>query len=92
VLAAVLAGIHAGLQRRRDPGEPVPREADLSDDAVTLPTRLDRAITLFREGDILPDYLGPRFVGAYAAVRQGESDDYHGQVPDLDYAWYLRAL
>jgi glutamine synthetase len=50
------------------------------------------AITLFREGDILPDYLGPRFVGAYAAVRQGESDDYHGQVPDLDYAWYLRAL
>jgi glutamine synthetase len=45
VLAAVLAGIHAGLQRRRDPGEPVPREADLSDDADTLPTRLDRAIT-----------------------------------------------
>jgi glutamine synthetase len=39
-----------------------------------------------------PITWGPRFVGAYAAVRQGESDDYHGQVPDLDYAWYLRAL
>jgi len=92
VLAAVLAGIHAGLERRRDPGEPVAREADLSDAETTLPTRLDRAIALFRAGEVLPDYLGRRFVDAYAAVRQGESDDYHSQVPDLDYAWYLRAL
>jgi glutamine synthetase len=92
VLAVVLAGIHAGLQRRRDPGEPVPRQADLSQDSTTLPTRLDRALTLFREGAILPAYLGQPFVNSYAAVRQGESDDYHGQVPDLDYEWYLRAL
>ncbi len=92
VLAAVLAGIHAGIQRRKDPGEPVPREADLSEDATTLPTRLDQAITMFRTGDILPDYLGQLFVDSFAAIRQGESDDYHGRVPDLDYEWYLRAL
>jgi glutamine synthetase len=92
VLAAVLAGMHAGMQLGLDPGEPIPREADLSQDSTTLPTRLDRAIALFREGEILPGYLGQSFVDAYAAVRQGESDDYHGQVPDLDYQWYLRAL
>jgi glutamine synthetase len=92
VLAAVLAGIHAGLERARDPGEPIAREADLSQDTVTLPTRMDAGIKMFREGDILPDYLGQKFVDTFAAIRQGESDDYHGRVPDLDYQWYLRAL
>lgn len=93
VLAAVLAGVHAGLQREREPTrEPVPREADLSDEETTLPTRLDEALRLFREGEILPGYLGERFIRTYASIRQGESDDYHGRVPDLDYQWYLRAL
>ncbi len=92
VLAVVLAGIHAGMQRKLDPGEPVPREADLSEDATTLPTRLDQALRMFREGKVLPVYLGRTFVDAFAAIRQGESDDYHGRIPDLDYEWYLRAL
>jgi len=92
VLAAVLAGMHAGMQRGREPDEPVRREADLSDDPTTLPTRLDNAIGLFQSGDTLPAYLGERFVDAYAAVRRGESDDYHARVPNLDYEWYLRAL
>ena len=93
VTAAVLAGIHVGLERRNEPGDaPVPREADLSDVTTTLPTRLDEALKLFRDGALLPSYLGEKFVGAYVTMRQGESDDYHGQVPDLDYAWYLRAL
>ena len=91
--AAVLAGIHVGLERRNEPGDaPVPREADLSDVTTTLPTRLDEALKLFRDGAVLPSYLGEKFVAAYVTMRQGESDDYHGQVPDLDYAWYLRAL
>lgn len=93
VLAGVLAGIHAGLARKLEPQrEPVAREADLSDAQTTLPTRLDTAIALFRNGSILPDYLGQTFTDSYVAVRQGESDHYHGQVPDLDYQWFLRAL
>ncbi|MDP5053449.1 MAG: glutamine synthetase, partial [Congregibacter sp.] len=91
VLAAVLAGIHAGLERAREPGVPVTREADLSG-TVTLPRRIDAALTMFREGGILPAYLGQKFVDNYVTVRQGESDDYHARVTDLDYEWYLRAL
>ncbi|MEE4279796.1 MAG: glutamine synthetase family protein [Halieaceae bacterium] len=92
VLAAVLAGMHAGMARGQEPDEPVRREADLSDDPTTLPTRLDEAIRIFRKGDTLPAYLGDKFVQAYAAGRKGESDDYHAQVPDIDYEWYLRAI
>ena len=92
VLAAVLAGIHHGMRSDADPGEPVTREADLSQSAVSFPTRLDGALELFRAGKIIPAYLGERYARAYAVQRQGESDLYHGEVPDLDYSWYLRAL
>ena len=92
VLAAVLAGMHYGLQSAIDPGEPVPRDADLSEDETTLPARVDKAIELFAGSEILPGYFGEEFVRIYTAIRQGESNAYHAEVPDLDYAWYLRAL
>lgn len=92
VLAAVLAGMHYGLKTQAEPGEPVAREADLSTVEVTLPTRLDAALDAFRGSQAVADYLGEDFVERYAIQRQGESDSYHGEVPDLDYQWYLRAL
>jgi glutamine synthetase len=92
VLAAVLAGIHHGLQAAIDPGEPVPRDADLSEDETTLPARVDKAIELFAGSDTLAGYFGEEFSRIYSAIRQGESNAYHAEVPDLDYAWYLRAL
>jgi glutamine synthetase len=91
-LAAVLAGIHYGLEQQLQPGDPIPREADLSTDETTLPKRLDAAIALFANSDVLPTYLGSEFTAIYEAIRQGESNAYHAQVPDLDYAWYLRAV
>ena len=57
-LAAVLAGIHYGLEQQLQPGDPIPREADLSTDETTLPKRLDAAIALFANSDVLPTYLG----------------------------------
>ena len=92
VLAAVLAGMHWGISNALEPGMPVPREADLSEAPTMLPTRLDTAIQLFKHGDKLTPYLGATFTREFAAMRQGESDDYHGRVPDLDYAFYLRAI
>ena len=68
------------------------READLSDDTVTLPTRVDAALQSFRSSEVMADYLGTDFVSNYAWQRQGESDYFHGEVPDLDYRFYLRAL
>ncbi|AQA19587.1 glutamine synthetase [Halioglobus japonicus] len=92
VTAAVLAGMLHGITHQSDPGEPVPVDADLSEAEVTLPRRWDAALEYFRKGSILKDYLGATYCSTFAALRQGESDDYNGQVPDLDYEWYLRAL
>jgi glutamine synthetase len=91
-VAAVLAGMLHGIEEGLEPAPPVSRVADLSDAEVTLPTRLDAALACFREATVLPRYLGKDYCDLYATLRQGESDDYHGQVPDLDYQWYLRAL
>ncbi len=91
-MAAVLAGMLHGMRETLDPGEPVAAGTDLSEAPVTLPRRWDQALALFRDSQILPQYLGDSYCEAFAAQRQGECDDYHGQVSNLDYEWYLRAL
>ncbi|EED34250.1 putative glutamine synthetase [Luminiphilus syltensis NOR5-1B] len=92
VVAAVLAGIHHGITTNADPGPPAERSTDFTQQPVTLPQRLDAALEMFRNGKILPAYLGEQYCQAFATLRQGECDDYHSQIPDLDYQWYLRAL
>ncbi|MEM6604919.1 MAG: glutamine synthetase family protein [Pseudomonadota bacterium] len=92
VIAAVLAGVHQGLECPREPPEPLPREADLSDAPITLPKRLEVALLKLQKGEVLTDYLGNDFVDSYTVLRQAEADDYYSQIPDIDYDWFLRAL
>lgn len=92
VMAAVLAGLLHGMSNKLDPGAPIPSGADLSNSQVTLPRRWDEALALFRSSTILPEYLGKTYCDTFAALRQGECNDYHGRVSNLDYEWYLRAL
>ena len=92
VMAAVLAGLLHGMDKKLDPGEPIPSGADLSNAKVTLPRRWDEALALFRSSSTLPEYLGKTYCETFAVLRQGECDDYHDRVSNLDYEWYLRAL
>ena len=92
VTSAVLAGMLHGIKQQCDPGEQVQADADLSSAEVTLPRRWDAALECFRQGKVLRQYLGETYCSTFAALRQGESDDYHGRVSNLDYEWYLRAL
>ncbi len=75
-----------------EPTEPVAAGADLSESEVTLPRRWDMALECFRQGSILKEYLGETYCKTFAALRQGECDDFHYQVSNLDYEWYLRAI
>ena len=92
VAAAILAGVHHGLENQLDPGEPIPAGADLSEVEVTLPRRCDAALESFKAGKVLPQYFGEAYCHAYWAQRKGEHDDFQGQVSNLDYEWFLRAL
>jgi glutamine synthetase len=59
---------------------------------ASLPTHWHTALERFRESELFPRFLGEDYCRAFAAVRQGECDDFHFCIPDLDYEWYLRAL
>jgi glutamine synthetase len=92
VMAAILAGIHHGISQQCEPGPEIKPGTDLSDAKVTLPQRWDKALELFRRSRVLPEYLGADYCQAFAILRQGECDDFHARVSNLDYEWYLRAL
>lgn len=92
VMAAVLAGILHGMENQCEPGPETLEGTELETMEVTLPKRWDKALELFRDSTALPHYLGEKYCKTFATLRQGECDDFHSRIPDLDYEWYLRAL
>jgi glutamine synthetase len=91
VLAAILAGIHHGLTNRIDP--PPHSIGDQDPDGLPeLPLRWWMALDRFRDGKILPAYLGEKYHGLYEACRRFECDQYHARIQPLDYEWYMRTV
>ncbi len=88
VLAAVLAGIHHGIETKRDPGPPaignVSRE---SDDG--LPLTIDDALARLGDAQILPRYLGEEAMSLYHESKRLELERFRRIVPAHEYDWYL---
>jgi glutamine synthetase len=91
VLAAVLAGVLHGLERREDPGPPVVGNA-YDQAPVQLPLTWEASIAALQNAAHLPRWLGERFCRLYAAVRQGERDRFHARITPTEYEWYLTTV
>ena len=91
-LAALLAGVHHGIINRIDPGPPVVGDgyAKAAESGVKLPSNWFAAVDAFAASPIIADYLGARFQTMFASVKHTEQDRFFGQVPPIDYQWYLR--
>jgi len=89
VMAALLAGLHHGIENRCEPG-PMVRQGEVIREQVTLPLRWEAALDAFAASTVLPRYLGERYHRIYAACRREECDRVHAEIPDRDYEWYLR--
>jgi glutamine synthetase len=87
--AAVLAGIHHGIEHQSDPG-PMVREGESIDYQPTIPLHWPQALDAWRGGEVLPGYFGEEYHRVFERVRREESDKFHAQVSDRDYQWYLR--
>lgn len=92
VMAAVLAGIHHGLINEIHPGAMEKGNAYLNGDGKHMPLHWQKAIEVFRNGTILPEYLGEHYHEIYAANRQYECDNFHRIVQPLEYEWYMRSV
>jgi glutamine synthetase len=87
--AAVLAGIHHGLQRRLDPGAPVSGNA-YRDAVATLPITWPEAALKFEASTVLREYLGDKFHRLFVTTRRGELQAFEAHVSPLEYLWYAR--
>lgn len=87
-LAAVLAGVHYGLENRLDPGAPavgnVSRDPDLS-----LPFTIDDALQRLEQSAILPTYLGKETLSLYGETKRIETQRVRRTIPPIEYEWYL---
>ncbi len=90
VMAAVLAGIHHGIQNALDSGpEAVPgTDTDVSD----LPLRWADAIDRFEKGTILPAYLGAAYHKLFATCRRGELERFEADADSREWRWYLATV
>ena len=92
VMAAILMGIHHGLKNKCDPGPMVKEGTWMEDAETTLPNRWDAALDLFDRSKLLPKYLDKEFCRIFSVCRHSECDQFHAQISNRDYEWYLRAV
>jgi glutamine synthetase len=87
-LAAVLAGVHYGLENKLDPGAPatgnVSRDPDLS-----LPFAIDDSLARLEHATILPAYFGDETLALYRENKRIEAQRVRRVIPPVEYAWYL---
>jgi len=86
--AAVLAGMHYGLERKLDPGPPatvnVSREPDLA-----LPFTIDEALRRLKDGITINAYLGEETAALYGETKRLEAERFRRIVSAAEYDWYL---
>ncbi len=90
VLATALAGIHHGITKKLDPPPPWEGNAGEARDS-DLPFRPRRALIRLLESEVLAEYFGADYPGAYAACKTAELDSFENHVSAQEYAWYLQA-
>jgi glutamine synthetase len=87
-LAAILAGIHHGMNEGLDPGQPFEGDAVAFVDQ-TMPFAIDAALVALENGSILREYLGPTYVDLYCATKRVELERFRNHIPAHEYDWYL---
>lgn len=91
VTAAILAGIHHGLTARVEP--PPASDGDRDPEGLPdLPLNWFTALDRFRDGTILPAYLGEKYHRVYETCRRFECEAFKARIQPLDYEWYLRTV
>ena len=90
-VAAILAGIHHGMENRVEPG-PIELGNAYERPDSALPLRLGPSIDAFKAGGILPRYFGGDYHAALAGLREWEAEQHHNVIPKHDYDLYMRVV
>jgi glutamine synthetase len=88
VLAAILAGILHGLNRKLDPGAPATANVSREPDR-TLPFVIDDALLRLENAQMLPNFLGEETLALYRESKRIEVERFRRIVSVAEYDWYL---
>jgi glutamine synthetase len=87
-LAAVLSGIHFGLEKMIDPG--VAAVGNVSRDPdPTLPFTIDEALARLGEARALAAYIGDETLALYRETKRIETERLRRIISEAEYDWYL---
>jgi glutamine synthetase len=89
-VAAVLAGMLAGIEAGEMP--PAPQQRGAPDDSARLPTEWGVAIERFAASDFIAEAFGARFRDILVACKHQDRDTLLARVSDAEYASYLGPL
>ncbi len=88
VIAAVLAGMHHGIENRLDPGAVHTGNAGAEIDP-NLPLTPWDSLKALRAATILPRWLGADYPEIYASVKEAEFAAFLQSISRREYEWYL---
>lgn len=91
VVAAVLAGVHAGLTERIDPGEPTRGNA-YEQKRLPLPNTWNAALDAFEASAHVEEYFGREYRAIYGTCKRQELEVFGREISPLEYASYLRSV
>ena len=88
--AAILAGMHFGIQHEIDPGPASTGNAYAQ--ASTGPAlSWHAALADFEKSDFVKNYFGPDLPHVFLAIKRREMDRFYGEVTALDHHYHLRS-
>ncbi len=88
VLAAILAGVLHGLNRKLDPGAPATTNVSREPDR-TLPFTIDDALLRLENAQMLPGHLGEETLALYRESKRIEAERFRKIITPAEYDWYL---
>jgi len=88
-LAALLAGIGAGLEKGIDPPQSTDGDAYVTEGVERVPKDLRTATELFEQSEIARDWLGDDFVNFYVETRLWEVNEHRLSISDWELRRYL---
>ncbi len=89
VLAAILAGVHHGIENRIDPGAPSSLVNESGNVDRTWPLNWPDALDRFAESSFARQYLTDEYFKLYYELKRGEMAEFHQKISDREYQWYL---
>ncbi len=91
VVAAILSGMHYGLENSLECDAPIEGNAYKKTQA-TNPTHWQDALNHFKNSQFIENYFNKDFLSVFTTLKQEEMNQFNLAITPLEYEWYLQTI